>query len=121
MDERLRTRWARGINLFLGVWIFWSAFVFRHTPESAISTWATGVVIASFAIFAMFDSRGRFGSLVASAWLLASAFVLPHASSFARWHNAILAVIVFAVALVPGARTVRARQLQPRREAVSAP
>lgn len=110
MDSRLRNRWARGWNLALGFWLFSTAFMFRHTVESATSTWITGVVIISFATFALFYSVGRFGSLVASAWLLASAFVLPHASDFTRWHNALLALVIFAVALVPGHRRERPRR-----------
>ena len=92
---------GRAASVFLGVWLFFSAFLWPHDPAVRTSTWVTGLVIAAAATAAVFAPAARWVAMAASLWLLGSMLWLPHASTATVWNNGIVAVAVFIVSLVP--------------------
>lgn len=93
--------WPRWVNLVLGAWLFISAFIWPHTASSQANTWIVGALMAGAAIWAMFAPPVRWVNTVLAIWLFISTFFIPHVTTGTVWNNAIVAILVFLVSLVP--------------------
>ena len=93
---------ARTLSLILGLWQFFSAFALPRTPASFANAWIVGLLAAVFALAGMSAGRARFVDTALSAWLLASAFVLPHRTALAVRNDAAVAIAILLLSLVPG-------------------
>ncbi len=103
--------WARWVNLALGVWLFFSAFIWAHTDASRTNTWIVGLLIAAAAVGAFFWSPARYINTALSVWLFFSTLVIEHVSAASLWNNLIVAVAVFIFSLIPS----RFEAWRPRR------
>jgi len=92
---------ARIVNLLLGIWLFISAFVWAHTHAQMTNTWILGVLTVIFALVAMRVSQVRYLNSLLAVWLFISAFALPRLNVGTAWNNALLAVVIFFLSLVP--------------------
>lgn len=93
---------ARTLNLILAIWLFVSAFAWPHSTASFTNTWIVGLLAAIFALIGMKNPGARYVNTALSAWLFISAFVLPHVSAGTVWNNALVAIAMFIISLVPG-------------------
>jgi hypothetical protein len=93
---------ARTINLMLALWLFFSAFAWPRTPASFSNAWVVGLLAGVFAFAGMRREGARFGDTALSAWLLASAFLLPQRSAGSVWNDVLVALAMLAASLVPG-------------------
>ncbi len=91
----------RVANVVIGVWLFISAFVWRHSSAQLTNTWILGLLCVAFALAAMVSSPARYLNTALSAWLFISAFVLPTVNRGTVWNNALCAVAIFVFSLVP--------------------
>jgi hypothetical protein len=57
-------RAARIVNLFLGTWIFLSAFLWSHTPADRFNDWAVGLAIVLCAVVELSSPSVRRANLV---------------------------------------------------------
>jgi hypothetical protein len=96
-------RIARGVNVALGIWLFISAFVWDHTPAERTNTWILGVLCFVFALIALSTSPARWLNTALAIWLFISVWALPHHNLGTMWNNALVAIVVFVLSLVPGA------------------
>lgn len=92
---------ARVLNALLGTWLFLSGFVWDHTPAQRVNAWAVGALCVAVALVARAASPLRRVNTALSAWLFASVWALPHASAATLWNDAVVALAVFALSLVP--------------------
>ncbi len=107
---------ARTANLWIAAWLFLSGFLWQHTDLSRLNTWAVGVLCALFAALAMTVEWVRRLNTVLSAWLFASVWIIPNMNAGTRWHNAVVALTMLTLSLVPGvagARLDEQRSVQP--------
>ena len=109
--ELRRTKRGRGVwtsarvaNLVLGLWLALSAFLWPHTPTSMGNTWIIGVAIAITAVSALWLPRVRWLNAAFAVWLLISSVAIYPANSETVWNNAIVACLVFVLAVVPTRR-----------------
>ena len=93
---------ARTLNVILGVWVFVSAFAWPHPPAAFTNTWIVGLLVAIFALIAMRTPGARFVNTALAIWLFVAAFVLPHVETGSVWNNALCAIAIFILSLVPG-------------------
>ncbi len=93
---------ARGINVLLGIWLFISAFLWEHTGAERTNTWILGVLCFMFALAATRASVARWLNTALSIWLFISVWALPHDNLATMWNNALVAIVVFLLSLVPG-------------------
>ena len=93
--------WPRYLNALVAAWLFISAFVWPHTVSAQTNTWIVGALMVICAIAALFQPAARWANTVLAVWLFISTWFFPHANTGTVWNNAILAIIVFAVSLVP--------------------
>lgn len=103
----------RTLGIVLSLWQFLSAFAFRRSPESFANAWLVGLAAGVAALAGFRSARARFVDTALSAWLLASAFLLPRASELAFWNDVVVAVLLLATSLVPG--TMYLTHLESRR------
>ena len=96
------SRIARAVNVILGVWLFISAFVWPHTTAERGNTWILGVLCVAFALIALREPSVRWLNTALAVWLFISVWALPHANLGTMWNNALVAIAVFVVSLVPG-------------------
>ncbi len=105
---------ARTLNVIIGVWLFVSAFAWRHTFASFTNTWIVGLLVAVFALVAMRTAAARYVNTALSIWLFVATFALAHVSAVSVWNDALCAIAIFILSLVPG---TLAPQLPRRAEA----
>ena len=105
---------ARGISALAGLWLLISAFAWPHTSDQMNNSLIVGVLaIIAAAVAAFVMQEGRYANTALSVWLFISAFVLQTVSNATLWNNVIVAIVMFACSLVPGA--VRSDLLHRRR------
>jgi hypothetical protein len=93
--------WTRWVNVALGAWLAVSAFLWPHTGPSRANTVVVGASIALVALGAMTRTSLRAVNMMLAIWLFFSSLFLFHAEYAAEWHNAILALLVFAASMMP--------------------
>ena len=96
----------RVVSAALGLWVFVSAFLWRHAEPQRSNTWIVGILIACFAFVSMTLPRARFVNTLLAAWLFISAFALPSESTATMLTNALVGLVVFVVSLAPTTREV---------------
>lgn len=96
---------ARTVNVILAIWLFVSAFIWPHTGAQMTNTWILGVIVFVFALLAMRIPNVRYVNALAAIWLFISAFALPRISVGTAWNNALVALVVFFLALAPSEMT----------------
>jgi hypothetical protein len=94
-------RWA---NVVLGVWLFISAFLWPHSQAQLTNTWLMGVLCVVFALAAAYAAPVRYLNVLLAIWLFISAFALPRVTVGTTWNNAIVAILIFLVALIPSGK-----------------
>jgi hypothetical protein len=92
---------ARMLNVALGVWLFISAFAWPHTMAQHTNTWICGVLGVIFALAATRYSQARVLNTILSVWLFISVWVLPRANAGTAWNNALVAIAMFCLSLIP--------------------
>ncbi len=99
---------ARTLTLMLALWLFFSAFAWPRTAASLTNAWTVGVVVSILCVAGMLRRVWlRYVTTALSAWLFASAFLLPHRSPRAVWNDVIVALAMLALSLVPGSMYAR--------------
>jgi hypothetical protein len=92
---------ARGINVALGVWLFISAFIWPHSLAERTNTWILGVLTVVFALVATRVPQARYMNTILAIWLFISAWALSRISVGTTWNNALVAIAIFVVSLIP--------------------
>lgn len=88
-------------NVTLGLWLFVSAFVWPHNAISQTNTWLLGLLIGGIAAVGTPSPAVRAISTVPAVWLFFSAFWIADLTNATMWNNAIVAVLVLVLSLVP--------------------
>jgi SPW repeat len=92
----------RILNVIIGAWLFISAFAWPHTEAQRTSTWIVGALCVFFALVATSMPWTRYLNTILAIWLFISAWALPAMSVGTMWNNAIVAIAIFVLSLVPG-------------------
>ncbi|WP_437275595.1 hypothetical protein WME90_30660 [Sorangium sp. So ce375] len=104
----------RGINIALGIWLFLSAFLWRHGREDFTNTWVVGALCVLFALIALWAPRARYATAILAVWLFVSAWTIPALLMATVWNNALVAVAILVVSLLATDVAVRASRSTPR-------
>jgi hypothetical protein len=105
----------RALNVILGIWLFLSAFIWPHGQAQMTNTWILGVLAVVFALASMYVRvEARYLNTLLAIWLFISAFALPRLNVATVWNNAIVAILMFIVSLVPGGRGAPLRRATAR-------
>jgi hypothetical protein len=88
-------------NVVLGVWLFISAFLWPHHQASMLNAWITGAFVVIFAALSTRVPELRYANTALAVWLFISVWALPDISAETTWNNAIVAVGILVISLVP--------------------
>ncbi|KYF91683.1 hypothetical protein BE17_10525, partial [Sorangium cellulosum] len=92
---------ARGINVALGIWLFISAFLWRHSQGQFTNTWVVGALCVVFALLAIWAPWARYLNTILAIWLFVSAWAIPALSVGTVWNNVLVSVAILIVSLLP--------------------
>lgn len=92
---------ARYVNIAAGIWLFISAFLWRHSNPSITNTWIVGVLAVIFAAIALKIPAARFLNTVLAVWLFFSTLSIYHLSGGTLWNNIIVSIVLFIASLIP--------------------
>ena len=101
LERRRGGEIARGLNILLGVWLFISAFLWMHAPAQRTNSWIVAVLAVIFAAVALSMPPARWLNTALSIWLFISCWALPHQNVGTQWNNALVAIAMFVISLVP--------------------
>lgn len=104
--------WPRLVDFVLGLWLFASAFLWRHTHSEMLTVTIIGVVIVVTAAWAMFAHVVHYLNTLAAIWLFFSAVDARHAVAVTAWNDALVAAVLFLVSLVPNTWFIRRRSAE---------
>jgi hypothetical protein len=93
----------------LGIWLFISAFIWRHSQVQFTNTWIMGVIVTVVALIAFSYPAWRFINTLAGAWLVISGFALHRHAAGTAWNNVIVGILVFLISLAPARGQVTGR------------
>ena len=95
-----RAEEARYANIMLGLWLFLTAFAWRHAPAAWANTWIVGLLVVAVAIWGLrYPGLWRLNALL-GVWLIVASFVFPHILAASRWNNAVVGFLVALIALI---------------------
>ena len=92
----------RLLNAALGAWLFASTFVWPRVGATGFNVWLVGLLVVASALSAIYVPAARYGTMILAGWLLFTAVEQVHRSTPLALHDAVLAIAIFVVALVPG-------------------
>jgi hypothetical protein len=95
--SRLRT--PAGASIVVGMWLYVSAFVLPQSFNSAMITWALGVLISLAAVAAFIGSKLRYLDALLAMLLAIAAAGLADMPALTRVHDLLVAILVLALAL----------------------
>ncbi len=102
--DQLTGNWPRYLNALIAVWLFISAFAWRHTMPLRQDTWIVALLMFITALVAMTVSSFRWVNTALAVWLVISTLAFPHTMAATEWNNLIVAIAVFLLSLVPSSR-----------------
>ena len=101
---------ARYVNILLGIWLFISAFVWRHSSAQFTNTWIMGVITVLVGFAALGAPAVRYVNTIVGIWLVISGLAMPAASAGTRWNNVLVGIAIFLVSLVGSRSDLGARR-----------
>jgi hypothetical protein len=93
---------TRIFNVLIGTWLFVSAFMWSHAPLEAAFTMACGGLSVVFALATIYNRGFRYLNAGLAVLLFISTIVLSAWHGPTMWHNAVVAIAIFVLALFDG-------------------
>ena len=92
-----RAEEARYANILLGLWLFLTAFAWRHAPAAWANTWIVGLLVVAVAIWGLtYQGLWRVNALL-GLWLIVAAGVFPHLLGASRANNIVVGFLITTV------------------------
>ena len=106
-----RAEEARYANMILGLWLFLTAFAWRHAPAAWANTWIVGLLVVAVAIWGLTYPRlWRLNALL-GVWLIVAAIAFPHILAASRWNNIVVGFLITVVSGIAWATGGEEQQL----------
>ena len=94
----------RLLTIALGVWLFFSAFIWPHSQSQFANAWIVGLLIIAFGAVSLRVDAARYGCTILGVWLFFSNWLLPTQYEATAWNNIIVSVAMFVASLSTGSR-----------------
>jgi hypothetical protein len=92
---------GRILNIFVGIWLVVSAWLWPQTWAQQLNAWTVGGLMIVFAIAAAARGVLRYLNTALAAWLFASIWVLPTMSTSTAWNLGVVATLALVFSLFP--------------------
>ncbi len=104
--------WPRLVDFVLGLWLFASAFLWPHTHSEMMTATIVGIVMVVTAAWSMFAHVVHYLNTLAAIWLFFSALGTNHATAGTAWNDALVAIVVFFLSLVPNTWSIHRKSAE---------
>lgn len=102
---------ARLVNALLGVWLYFSAFLWPHTRFERTNAWVSGIVAVTAALVGLRSFKvGRYVNALVGAWLIVSALFMAKATPGTFWNHLVVGFALALFAMVPSLSSFRTRR-----------
>jgi hypothetical protein len=102
---------ARLVNVLLGLWLYLSTFLWRHTQFERTNAWFSGIVAVTAALVGLGNVKvGRYVNALVGAWLIVSALFMAKATPRTFWNNLVVGFALALFAMVPSLSSFRTRR-----------
>ena len=102
---------ARALNATLGLWLFFSAFLWPHTPFHQTNAWVVGMVVVTLAMLGLTGvAWARYANAAIGGWLILSAALVPGIDTGTFWNHVLSGFALALFGLAPSLRDLRARR-----------
>jgi hypothetical protein len=95
--------WVRYLDNGAGLWLFISGMLWHRSEGSRFDAWVVGLAMIAVSLLAMRVTTARFVNTVLAFWLFLAALALFPDTGAPRWNDVIVAIVVFALSLIPNA------------------
>jgi hypothetical protein len=109
---------ARIVTVLIGTWLFLSAFAWPHSPAQGMTTLICGVLTVLSALVAIFQPRFRYLTATIGVVLFVASLATAVRYDRTFWHNAVIAIGIFVLALMDRGTT---RERRNDRDELSRP
>lgn len=104
---------ARAINAVLGLWLFFSAFLWPHTRAQRVTAWTVGLLAVTAALAGTSGRTwGRSVNAALGGWLIVSALLVPRLRVATFWTDIIVGFGLVLFAMVPRLSALRHRRVE---------
>jgi len=93
--------WPRYVNALVGLWLFVSTFLWRHTPSAQTNTWLIGLMMTAAALWAVSTPAIRWFNTALAVWLGLSTFAITDVTPLTYYNNFVVAIVAFVLSLIP--------------------
>jgi hypothetical protein len=102
---------ARALNAVLGLWLFFSAFLWPQTSAQRWTAWMVGILAVTAALAGgSGEERGRNLGAALGGWLILSALLLPRLLAATFWNEIFVGFAMAFLALASTAGDLRRRR-----------
>jgi hypothetical protein len=96
------------LNVLTGAWVFASAFLWPHGQAQLTNTCSIGLLCVVTAALAGAAHRFRLLNTATGVWLFITSFSMPSPTAATTWNNALAAIAIIVISLLPRGRKSRA-------------
>ena len=101
----------RAINAVLGLWLFFSTFLWPHTAAQRTTGWTVGLLAVTAALAGLSGYRwGRSVNAALGGWLIVSAILLPRAQIATFWTELVVGFGLVFLSMLPSFSVLRHRR-----------
>jgi hypothetical protein len=112
---------ARILNVLIGTWLFLSAFAWPHGPMQKASAVVCGILTMLSALASIYYPRVRYLTAVLAVALFVASLSTAGRYDVTFWHNAVVAIGIFVVALFDRGTPRERHRLRTEGDELSSP
>jgi hypothetical protein len=102
---------ARAANAILGLWLFLSTFLWRHTPAQRVTGWVIGLIVVTAALAGLTGYKtGRYVNAAAGGCLMVSALLARGLDASTFWNHLVVGLALVLFAMVGNLQALRRRR-----------
>jgi len=99
---------TRALNAVLGLWLFFTPFLWRHTMTQRWNAWVVGFLAVTDTLAQLSGQKGaRYANAALGVWLIISAFLLPRLQTATLWNGMLVGFAMVFLALFSAAHETR--------------
>lgn len=101
----------RAINAVLGLWLFFSTFLWPHSAAQRATGWTVGLLAVTAALVGLSGRTwGRGVNAALGGWLILSALLVPRTQAATFWTEIVVGFALVFLAMLPRLAALRHRR-----------
>ena len=101
---------ARFVNALLGLWLFFSAFLWPQPLQQRVFSWTIGIMVVTAALVGAAGVKlGRYVNAILGAWLILASILRPGLDRVTFWNHLLVGAALALFALTASLHALRRR------------